>query len=125
MKKNPIDILKVKRPWGDFTQFTKNVSSTVKIISVKPRQALSLQYHLHREEFWHVLSGSGTVLIGDKKKLKKFTAKPGKEFSVAVKELHRIMAGDGHLIILEIGTGKFDEQDIIRTEDKYGRGKKK
>lgn len=105
-----------KRPWGSFTRFTYNEPSTVKIISVKAGASLSLQYHHNREEFWHVLSGTGSVVVGKKK----YVAKPGKEFAVPPETLHRIVATTA-LEILEIATGHFEESDIVRVQDSYGR----
>ena len=57
---------KVERPWGNFEQFTLNEKSTVKILTVKAGEELSLQVHEHRDEFSRVLKGSGTVQIGEK-----------------------------------------------------------
>ena len=105
------------RPWGRFEQFTHNELTTVKIISVKPNQQLSLQYHLHRKEFWRILSGSPIVQVGNKKT----KAKEGDEFTIPVKAKHRITSGSKPVKFLEISFGKFDEKDIVRLEDKYGR----
>ena len=110
-------VFQIERPWGNFRQFTKNESSTVKIITVKPNEILSLQSHKHRAEFWHVLSGSGTVEIGDIKK----EVKTGGEFEIEIGEKHRLGAGGSGIQILEIATGDFDEEDIVHYEDKYGR----
>jgi len=120
MQKSLKKITTEKRPWGFFTQYIKNEQATVKIISVKEGASLSLQYHQNREEFWHVLSGIGTVTIGKKK----YIAKAGKEFVVPPTVLHRISATTP-LLILEIATGMFDEADITRVQDEYGRATKK
>lgn len=105
------------RPWGGEECFTENVSSTVKIITVNPGEALSLQTHMNREEFWHVLSGSGFAQVGDEIK----EVKAGDEFWVPKGTKHRMTGGDTQLRFLEISLGEFDESDIIRLEDKYGR----
>lgn len=110
----PTDVV---RPWGRFRQFTANEATTVKIIEVAPNQMFSLQYHEKRSEFWRVLSGTPRVTIGDAT----VSAKPGDEFLVPVKALHRIGAGVEPAVILEIAQGEFDEQDIVRVEDQYGR----
>ncbi len=110
-----------ERPWGSFTQFISNTPATVKLITVAPKQSLSLQYHAKRREFWHVLSGDGTVVLGTKK----HTAKEGEEFIIEKGVTHRMRAGSKGLIILEIATGRFDESDIVRLEDAYGRAKKR
>jgi hypothetical protein len=41
--------VKVEKPWGRFEQYTHNVPSTVKIITVVPGGVLSSQYHHKRE----------------------------------------------------------------------------
>jgi mannose-1-phosphate guanylyltransferase/mannose-1-phosphate guanylyltransferase/mannose-6-phosphate isomerase len=111
------DVFQVERPWGNFRQFTHNESSTVKIVTVKPNEILSLQSHKHRSEFWHVISGSGTVQIGEIKK----DIVAGDEHEIKVGEKHRLGGGSKGIQVLEIAYGDFDESDIIHYEDKYGR----
>ncbi len=106
-----------KRPWGQFKQFTHNEPATVKILTVEPHQELSLQYHEHRKEFWQVLSGSGIIQIEDER----IPAKKGDEFTILEGQKHRIIAESEQLEVLEISYGEFDENDIVRLEDKYGR----
>lgn len=113
---SPLSPFTENRPWGYFTQFTKNTPSTVKIISVNAGESLSLQYHQHRAEFWKVLSGAGEITLGEEV----IVAKKGDEFFVPVGTLHRISAKTD-IEILEIALGEFDEADIIRTEDRYNR----
>ena len=111
------NIFQIERPWGNFRQFTKNKKSTVKIITVKSNEILSLQSHAHRSEFWHVITGSGTVEIGE---IKKNTI-VGDEHEIEIGEKHRLGAGPDGIQILEIAIGDFDEEDIVHYEDKYGR----
>ena len=106
-----------QRPWGIYERFTLNESSTVKLIRVHPGQATSLQLHNNREENWRVISGNGTLTIGDAE----MEAVPGKDYRVPPLTKHRIAAGTEELLLLEISKGEFDETDIIRLEDKYGR----
>ena len=110
-------VFQVERPWGNFRQFTHNDSSTVKIVTVKPNEILSLQSHKNRKEFWYVISGSGTVEIGETKK----DTIVGDEYEIQVGEKHRLGAGPDGIQVLEISTGNFDESDITHYEDKYGR----
>lgn len=109
--------LLVKKPWGQFEQFTHNELSTVKLISINSNSSLSLQCHNNRSEFWRVLSGHPVLTIG----LETINAKPGDEFVIGKLEKHRIETKDDAAQILEIATGDFDEEDITRFEDKYGR----
>lgn len=107
----------VKKPWGQFDQFTHNEQTTVKILSVNPNSSLSLQHHKHRVEFWRILSGHPLVTLGENI----IKASPGDEFTIKEKEEHRLSAEDEPVQVLEIAFGDFDENDIIRIEDKYGR----
>lgn len=106
-----------KRPWGEYRKFTDNEPSTVKLLLVRKGQCFSLQEHFHRKEFWKVLSGNPEVIIGDET----LKARSGDEFEVPTQTKHRISAPIDDVRILEISFGKFDESDIIRQEDKYGR----
>lgn len=117
MNHSTLETYSEERPWGSFTRFTNGEPSTVKIISVKPDQSLSLQYHEKREEFWRILSGEGSVTIGTETK----PAHKGDEFFIKKGEHHRISAGAEGLEVLEISFGEFDENDITRLEDNYGR----
>ena len=112
-----IPVTTIKKPWGMFACFTNNESSTVKLLYVDKGGELSLQYHEHREEFWKVIRGNPEITIGEQV----HQAKEGSEFFVPVKEKHRISAKTEDVIILEISTGHFDEDDIVRLEDRYNR----
>ena len=107
----------VKKPWGQFDQFTFNELTTVKILSVNKGNSLSLQYHNNRSEFWRVISGHPLVTIDIEKKI----ANPGDEFIINKLESHRLEAPDDNVQVLEIAYGNFDENDITRLEDKYDR----
>jgi len=106
-----------ERPWGNFEQFTKNEICTVKILNVKENEKLSLQYHHNRDEFWRVITGKAKLVIGEEIK----DAQEGYEFFIPRETKHRIMTEDSPVQILEISFGKFDENDIVRIEDKYER----
>ncbi|MEI6490564.1 MAG: phosphomannose isomerase type II C-terminal cupin domain [bacterium] len=105
------------RPWGNFRQFTKNEPSTVKVIKILPGQSLSLQTHEKRSEFWQIIDGDGVVEIEGVKT----STQKGQEFFIKTGEKHRATAGKNALEILEIAFGEFDESDITRLEDQYGR----
>ncbi len=107
----------IERPWGNFRQLTLNSLSTVKIHRIKPNQENSWQSHTKRSEFWHIVSGSGIVKIEDKE----YKATPGDEFEAPVGTKHRWMAGPEGMVLIEVAIGDFDEEDITRYEDDYGR----
>jgi len=106
------------RPWGRFQQYTENESTTVKIITVNPREKLSVQRHKNRDELWIALDGGLiTHLNGEQRVLHK-----GAECYIPRNSIHSI---ENELRqparFLEIAFGHFDEDDIERLEDKYGR----
>jgi mannose-6-phosphate isomerase len=107
----------VSRPWGRFYQFTSNEPSTVKLLYIHKGEETSLQYHTHRREFWRIMQGSPKIIIGDA------THYPhqGEEFVVEPGVQHEIAAPTDDVIILEISSGHFDEDDIVRIADKYNR----
>lgn len=106
----------VKRPWGNFKQFILNKKCTVKIITIKPKQELSLQLHKNRSETWYFFT-DGIVQI----KNKKIRVKKNNIINVPKKTPHRVISTNKETMFLEISSGKFDEKDETRLEDKYGR----
>ena len=106
-----------KRPWGKFERFTQNEISTVKILTVEANQQLSVQYHHKREEFWRVIKGACEVILGEEI----HKAEEGDEFFIPKETKHSIKTNDSKVEVLEISFGEFDENDIVRTEDRYGR----
>lgn len=106
----------VKRPWGDFKQFVLNEKCTVKLLTIKPKQELSLQYHQKRDESWYFLDNAIVQL-----KNKKIKVKEGDLIKVKKKTPHRIIAEKNKVRVIEICFGKFQEKDEKRLEDKYNR----
>jgi mannose-1-phosphate guanylyltransferase/mannose-1-phosphate guanylyltransferase/mannose-6-phosphate isomerase len=108
---------KEERPWGAFERFTLNEKTTVKIITVKPGEEFSLQSHKHRGEFWRILQGTGHITLDEEHHV----VHAGESFFSPVGHEHRMEGGPEGLTFLEIAFGDFDEKDITRFEDKYGR----
>ena len=110
--------IEVEKPWGKFEQYTHNMLSTVKVITVDPGSSLSLQYHHWRDELWVVLDDGAEIQLGDTF----FRPQGGERISIPRTSAHRLSAaGDRPVRILEISFGKFDEDDIVRLDDVYGR----
>lgn len=109
--------LTVKKPWGQFDQFTHNEITTVKILSINRGGSLSLQNHVNRTEFWRIISGHPVVTVGEDKK----NSNPGDEFTIEKLQQHQLEAPNDDVQVLEIAYGNFDEEDIVRIKDKYGR----
>jgi mannose-1-phosphate guanylyltransferase/mannose-1-phosphate guanylyltransferase/mannose-6-phosphate isomerase len=127
-----------KRPWGEEIWISRNgfssaplalvtpdtsslpqspAPSMVKIITVYPGELLSLQYHHHRDEYWRIISGNGVAEIGEEK----IALNAGTDCFIPRETKHRLHGGTENLVLLELAFGDFDEGDIVRLEDKYGR----
>lgn len=109
--------LKEERPWGNFITFAHNSPLTIKLLEVLPGQAFSLQRHHKRDEQWHIISGVGYITIGEDIS----EVIPGGDYVIPRETLHRLESTSQSIIVLEISSGDFDENDITRIEDKYGR----
>jgi mannose-6-phosphate isomerase len=110
--------VKVEKPWGRFEQYTHNLPCTVKIITVVPGGTLSRQYHHRRDELWVVLDPGARVELDGKI----LHPEPEEKLYIPRETVHRLSAaGDRTVRILEISFGEFDENDIVRLEDVYGR----
>ena len=109
-----------QRPWGFYKTTVLNDYFQSKVISVKPRQQLSLQSHNHREEHWIVAHGKGIVQI-EKSEIK---IESGSSMFIPKGAKHRLTNTDSseNLIITEVQIGDYlGEDDIVRYEDNYGR----
>ncbi len=105
------------RPWGSFERFTENEPSTVKILHIDANKELSLQKHTHRSEWWKVIGGDGVAHVGDKE----WQISMNDEIEIPPETLHRLRGGEQGVAVLEISIGNFDENDIERVEDDFGR----
>lgn len=116
---DPRDDIRVdERPWGRFTQYAMNRECTVKVIEVAAGGQLSLQRHTNRDELWVALDSGLEFTIGDRS----FAAEVERAHLVPAGTAHRVTGvGDGPARFLEVAFGEFDEDDIERLEDAYGR----
>ena len=105
------------RPWGNFKQFAVNEECAVKIITVEPNQTLSKQVHQKRDELWVIIDDGLRVELDDKI----IDPKSGDEIIIMRKVTHRLSSLGKKGRLLEISFGYFDEDDIERIEDVYGR----
>lgn len=109
------------RPWGSYTVLhEQEASHKVKVIEVAEGQRLSLQSHSFRAEHWFVVRGEGVVTLDDEQVF----VGPGSTVDIPTGTRHRIecSTGTGELVFIEVQHGaSFDEDDIVRYEDDYGR----
>jgi len=110
----------VLRPWGSYTVLEEGPGFKIKRIVVKPGSALSLQMHYHRSEHWVVVSGTAMVTNGEKQML----VRTNESTFIPAGHKHRLEnPGKLDLVMIEVQSGGYvGEDDIVRFEDKYGRG---
>jgi mannose-6-phosphate isomerase len=112
------EIIEDVRPWGKFRSYPHREAGSIKIITVNPGQSLSLQYHMHRSEFWVILDKGLEITVGDKV----WRPDENEEIYIPAETQHRMRGvGLNPARIMEIWIGSSDEDDIIRLEDDYGR----
>jgi mannose-6-phosphate isomerase-like protein (cupin superfamily) len=108
-----------ERPWGYYEVLLEDAEHKVKRIVVNPGSRLSLQRHRHRDEHWLIVSGEAVFTLNtDEVNLVR-----GQSIDIPRGALHRVRnTGETDLVIVEVQTGDyFDENDIERVEDDYGR----
>ncbi len=117
LRENFIDF----RPWGEFEVIRDDESFKSKIIRVRPGHQLSYQSHTKRSEHWVIVNGVAEVVLDDKV----FHLNVGESIFIPKGSKHRMRnATDKLLEFVEVQTGEsFDEDDITRYEDDYGRGR--
>ena len=114
------EITTVEKPWGSFIQYVLNQPVTVKILEIRAGEQVSYQYHqvsYHRSELWIPLDeGACLKLNGTVQR-----PKPMEPVFIPQGAKHQLIGESKHYRILEISFGHFDEADIVRLSDKYGR----
>jgi len=132
--------LNTTRPWGYYGLYSDNEICTAKILFVKSGQALSMQFHQKRAQFYYLFD-SFTVQYSDvpvpkkirynREELKKFAGEhviavdgqPGDMFGFDKGVIHRLMYKGTREYgrCLDLAFGENDEEDITRIWDFYNR----
>lgn len=122
MIKNAVrGLLRSERPWGEFYDWDDGTNWHLKTLIINPHSRLSLQYHHHRAEYWMLVEGEASAMLGKtEKSLKRIALKPFELTHVPVGMLHRLLSEKGGKIV-EVAEGAFDEKDIVRLGDDYHR----
>lgn len=113
----------VQRPWGSYRIIEQGPGYQIKMLTISPGAKLSDQKHKHRRELWTPIEGVLFVSLGGIEKI----VYENQSLSIAKDVWHRLenktgYNSDRHLSLIEIQTGdSFDEEDIERRADDYGR----
>jgi len=107
------------RPWGNYEVMETRKEFQIKLISVNPGQRLSLQSHRYRSEHWIVIAGTAEVVCDENITILEVQD----SIEIPLGSKHRVSNfGDDILQFIEIQLGSsFEEEDIVRYEDDYGR----
>uniref|UniRef100_A9AAL9 mannose-1-phosphate guanylyltransferase n=1 Tax=Methanococcus maripaludis (strain C6 / ATCC BAA-1332) TaxID=444158 RepID=A9AAL9_METM6 len=110
---------KVYRPWGIYEILEDSEFYKIKKITVLPGKKLSYQLHHHRSEHWVIVKGMAKVTVEDEE----YFVRNGESTFVKSGLKHRLEnPGKLPLEMIEIQIGEyFEEDDIIRFDDDWGR----
>ena len=113
----PPAVREVHRPWGKFRQYAQNTTCTVSLMTVQEGQRLSDQSHQRRSELWIVLTEGCEIQIGEAIHHPRI----GAEFWIPAGTPHRLGSLKDSVMVLEVAFGNWQEDDITRYQDDYGR----
>ncbi len=116
---NPVVLEHDERPWGSYTVLEDAADHKVKRIEVLPGKRLSYQKHNKRSEHWFVVQGSGLVTLDGVD----VAVQAGQAIDIPLGAAHRIAnVGEELFVFIEVQHGEsFDDDDIVRLEDDFGR----
>lgn len=110
---------RVEKPWGWELVWAEGDRYAGKLLFVRAGQALSLQYHEHKDESWYVQDGRAMLELGTVgSELAEEEIGPGDTFHFVPGTVHRVRALEDTLIV-EVSTPELD--DVVRLADDYGR----
>jgi len=113
-----VEVLTVPKPWGHETIWAHTDKYVGKILHIKAGHALSVQYHNHKDETIHLLSGELIYRVKLGQELEDVTLKRGESFRITPNTVHQMEAVTD-CEILEASTSELD--DVVRIQDRYGR----
>lgn len=109
----------VSKPWGEERIFAETARYAGKLITIRPGQSLSYQYHNVKEETVHVLSGRLGLEVEHDGVRMALDLAPGETFHIVPGMRHRMFATGEECQLVEVSTPELD--DVVRLEDRYGR----
>ena len=112
-------VRRVEKPWGYELIFAHTDRYVGKVLHIDAGQALSLQYHEHKDETFFVASGELELLVEESDSLVRRTLRAGDSYHVLPPTRHRMIAGAVGCELFEVSTPEID--DVVRLEDRYGR----
>lgn len=105
---------RVEKPWGYELIWAHTDKYAGKVLHIEAGHALSLQYHVHKDETIIVQSGTLRLSLGEAE----HELHPGESAHIAPGTVHRMRAVET-CDVIEVSTPELD--DVVRLEDQYGR----
>jgi quercetin dioxygenase-like cupin family protein len=114
--KSPVK--RIPKPWGYEILWAHTDRYVGKVLHINAGQALSVQYHNHKDETVYLLKGEMKywVKLGDE--LEDVRLREGDAFRITPGTVH-YMEAITDCDILEASTPELD--DVVRLQDRYGR----
>jgi len=112
---------RVEKPWGGEEIFAETDQYVGKILTIRAGHALSLQYHVRKDETMMVLEGSCELHSGvepGRRALDIAVLSAGSAVRILPGVVHRLVALTD-VRIVEVSTPHLD--DVVRLDDRYGR----
>ena len=115
-----VAVTRVPKPWGYEIIWAHTGAYVGKILHVNAGEALSVQYHVQKDETIHLLAGEMIywVKLPGSDNLQDMKLKTGESFRIAPGTVHYIEAVTD-CDVLEASTPHLD--DVVRVKDRYGR----
>ena len=108
----------VQKPWGHETIWAHTELYVGKVLHIKAGHALSLQYHILKDETIHLLSGRMIYRVKQGDTLVDLPLEAGQSFRNTPGTVHQMEAVTD-CDVLEASTPHLD--DVVRLTDRYGR----
>lgn len=110
---------KVDKPWGYELRWAITDRYLGKVLHINKGEALSLQFHNHKEESQYVTAGALDIELGGADGvLTRYRMVKGDTLHIPPGTRHRITAIED-TDIFEVSTPEIE--DVVRIEDRYGR----
>lgn len=107
-----------ERPWGNYRILDQGEITCVKVLRVYPKKQLSLQTHKLRKEVWFPTTTGLQAIIGEEL----IDLLPFERYEIEAGTPHRLInPTEVTLEVIELMLGVYDEEDIERLEDDFGR----
>ncbi len=115
-----VEVRHVPKPWGHETIWAHTDRYVGKILHITAGQALSVQYHEHKDETVYLLQGEMKywVQLPGETELQDQRLTTGQSFRITPGTIH-YMEAMTDCDVLEASTPELD--DVVRIKDRYGR----